>query len=80
MKVQSSGIWGIGLALTNIELDRVPLGEDANSWVMRHNGNIVHNKKVLHVSKIKVEESDVVVSTDFKQLIILVLLTCSCIF
>nr|CAB3266543.1 SPRY domain-containing protein 7-like [Phallusia mammillata] len=69
VKIQSSGIWGIGLALEQTELDRVPLGEDANSWVMRHNGNVVNNKKVLHVSKSKVEEGDIVgVSYDHVEL------------
>jgi len=62
VKLQSSGIWGIGIALGSSGLDRIPLGEDAYSWVLRHTGEVVHDKMVIHTLKSKVEEGDVLVS------------------
>uniref|UniRef100_UPI00358DF8F4 SPRY domain-containing protein 7 isoform X2 n=1 Tax=Myxine glutinosa TaxID=7769 RepID=UPI00358DF8F4 len=39
-KMQSSGIWGIGVATRNADLNRIPLGEDAESMVLRHDGSM----------------------------------------
>nr|XP_002124704.2 SPRY domain-containing protein 7-like [Ciona intestinalis] len=58
VKLQSTGIFGIGVGLETAELDRVPLGEDANSWVLRHDGFIRHNKKTVYETNIKFSEGD----------------------
>jgi hypothetical protein len=41
-KLQSSGVWGIGLATRNCDVQKVPLGVDADSWVLRHDGTLYH--------------------------------------
>jgi len=38
-----TGIWGLGLATWSCNLHKVPLGVDANSWVLRHDGVLSHN-------------------------------------
>lgn len=42
-KLQSSGIWGIGLATRNCNLSKTPQGNDGESWVLRHDGTLFHN-------------------------------------
>uniref|UniRef100_H2YZM9 SPRY domain-containing protein 7 n=1 Tax=Ciona savignyi TaxID=51511 RepID=H2YZM9_CIOSA len=59
-KIQSTGIWGIGVARETTELDRVPLGEDADSWVLRHDGQIRHLKKTHKETNVKFAEGDVI--------------------
>jgi hypothetical protein len=48
MKVQCSGIWGVGLATHDCDLNAVPQGHDTNSWVLRSDGTVCHNNEVLH--------------------------------
>ena len=60
IKIQSTGIWGVGMAHEIVDLDRVPLGEDAHSWVLRHDGSIRHNKKDIGSVKHKFSEGDVI--------------------
>ncbi|CAK8676792.1 unnamed protein product [Clavelina lepadiformis] len=60
VKLQSTGIWGIGLAVGNIDVNKVPLGEDVYSWVLRHDGHLCHNKITIHDTKYKPAEGDVV--------------------
>jgi len=42
-KLQSSGVWGIGLAVRSCDLQKAPLGLNADSWVLRHDGALFHN-------------------------------------
>lgn len=58
-KLQSHGVWGIGIAVSDESLDKSPLGESTLSWVLRHDGQICHNKKSIHESKLKFQEGDV---------------------
>lgn len=59
-KLQSNGVWGIGLAVNDENMDKTPLGESTLSWVLRHDGYICHNKKSIHESKLKFQEGDVI--------------------
>ena len=57
-----SGIWGIGLATPNTQLNTVPLGTDNHSWVLRSDGCIYHSGvKVAKVKDCPVE-GDIIVS------------------
>ncbi|XP_020504021.3 SPRY domain-containing protein 7b [Labrus bergylta] len=44
-KIQSTGIWGIGVATQKVNLNQVPLGRDTNSLVLRHDGSVYHNNE-----------------------------------
>ncbi|ESO88552.1 hypothetical protein LOTGIDRAFT_125726 [Lottia gigantea] len=60
IKIQSTGIWGVGLATQNTDVNKVPIGEDAESWVLRHTGELVHNKQVLNKLSPVPQEGDIV--------------------
>ncbi|XP_055071039.1 SPRY domain-containing protein 7b isoform X2 [Misgurnus anguillicaudatus] len=44
-KIQSTGVWGIGVATQKVNLNQVPLGQDSHSLVLRHDGSIYHNNE-----------------------------------
>lgn len=54
------GIWGIGLATANVNLNKVPLGFDGQSWVLRNDGVIVHDNKMLYKLPELPQEGDVI--------------------
>lgn len=60
MKLQQSGVWGVGLATRHADLNRVPLGRDRDSWVLCHDGNIVHNGEVMYRLSDMPMEGDIV--------------------
>ncbi|CAE1231489.1 SPRY domain-containing protein 7 [Acanthosepion pharaonis] len=46
IKVQCGGSWGVGLALRKVDLNSLPLGKEADSWVLRRDGKLYHNGDV----------------------------------
>uniref|UniRef100_A0A4W4HF75 SPRY domain-containing protein 7 n=1 Tax=Electrophorus electricus TaxID=8005 RepID=A0A4W4HF75_ELEEL len=42
-KIQSTGVWGIGVATQKANLNQVPMGRDANSLVLRQDGSVYCN-------------------------------------
>ncbi|XP_029458688.1 SPRY domain-containing protein 7 [Rhinatrema bivittatum] len=44
-KIQSTGIWGVGVATQKANLNQVPLGRDIHSLVMRNDGAIYYNNE-----------------------------------
>ena len=63
------GVWGIGLATPNTQLDNVPLGMDNNSWVLHSDGCIYHSgAKVAKIKDCPVE-GDVIVRNIINMLI-----------
>jgi len=58
MKVQSDGIWSVGLASLNCDLNKLPLGNDGNSWVLSYDGALRHNKVALDNIDLSVAEGD----------------------
>uniref|UniRef100_A0AAX7TLS8 SPRY domain-containing protein n=1 Tax=Astatotilapia calliptera TaxID=8154 RepID=A0AAX7TLS8_ASTCA len=44
-KIQSTGVWGVGVATQKVNLNQVPMGRDTNSLVLRHDGSIYHNNE-----------------------------------
>lgn len=68
-KIQQSGIWGVGLSTSNVDLNLTPLGTDNQSWILRQDGKIVHNNTVLHEITKPIQEGDIIgVSFDHVQL------------
>ncbi|XP_013387124.1 SPRY domain-containing protein 7-like [Lingula anatina] len=45
IKLQSTGIWGVGLATKKCNLNTVPLGTTTESWVVRQDGTLYHNNE-----------------------------------
>ncbi|CAH1781342.1 unnamed protein product [Owenia fusiformis] len=45
VKIQSTGIWGLGLGTRKVNVNEIPLGSNSESWVLRHNGSIAHNNE-----------------------------------
>ncbi|XP_065179802.1 SPRY domain-containing protein 7-like [Sycon ciliatum] len=63
VKIQTTGTWGVGLATQKCHLDRVPLGGDMSSWVLRSDGNVCHDGEVIYTTSPKPDEGDVVSCT-----------------
>jgi hypothetical protein len=38
----------------------VPLGTDSQSWILRHDGKLVHNNKIIYSLTEEIQESDVI--------------------
>lgn len=45
VKIQCTGVWGVGVATKKCDLNKVPLGSDTNSWVVRQDGTMFHNSE-----------------------------------
>lgn len=54
------GIWGIGLATSQANLNRVPLGEDSQSWVLRQDARFFHDNRELYKAGEEPQEGDVI--------------------
>uniref|UniRef100_A0A8D0KN74 SPRY domain containing 7 n=1 Tax=Salvator merianae TaxID=96440 RepID=A0A8D0KN74_SALMN len=64
-KIQSTGIWGIGVATEKVNLNQIPLGRDVNSLVLRNDGALYYNndeKNRLPANNLP-QEGDVVLTT-----------------
>ncbi|KAI1885378.1 hypothetical protein AGOR_G00219520 [Albula goreensis] len=44
-KIQSTGVWGVGVATQKVNLNQIPLGRDINSLVLRHDGSLYYNNE-----------------------------------
>ncbi len=62
MKLQSTGIWGFGVATRKCNLNTLPLGSKTESWVLRSDGTICHNGEVTHKIEGEIAEGDIIVS------------------
>ncbi|XP_052784251.1 SPRY domain-containing protein 7-like [Mya arenaria] len=60
IKVQSSGVWGVGLATRKCGVDKLPLGDTEESWVLRHDGKLYHNGEERGKMPQPLQEGDVV--------------------
>ena len=54
----------MGLASRKCDLNRLPLGNNEESWVLRSDGGICHNGKVVHQLNVMPDEGDIIVSYD----------------
>ncbi|EDO39979.1 predicted protein [Nematostella vectensis] len=62
-KVQSGGVWGIGVATKSCDVNKVPLGTTPESWVLRSDGTVAHNGKIYHRITSIPEEGDMLACT-----------------
>ncbi|CAF1070297.1 unnamed protein product [Didymodactylos carnosus] len=60
VKLQTQGVWGVGLGTRRVNLSKVPLGYDSDSWILQHSGEIKHDSKLLGQIKTPIEEGDVI--------------------
>jgi hypothetical protein len=60
----SLGTWGIGLGTRRVNLSKVPLGTDGETWTMDQYGQVKHDNKVLSQFRTAIEEGDVIVRID----------------
>jgi hypothetical protein len=65
VKYQQDGVWGVGVATQNSSLDHVPLGNDPDSWVLRHTGELFHNSMCVGRLEVQFQEGDVLVRFNF---------------
>ena len=58
------GDWGVGLATKKCDMNKLPLGDDKESWVLRQDGIINHDGNMKAKLTKEIEEGDVLVSTE----------------
>ncbi|XP_067668580.1 SPRY domain-containing protein 7-like [Haliotis asinina] len=60
IKIQSSGVWGVGLATRKCNINVVPLGDTPDSWILRHDGTLYHNNEEFGKVPQIAQEGDIV--------------------
>ncbi len=55
------GKWGIGLATSKVNLDKIPLGNDTESWVLRDSGSIFFNNVAKFNTNRQIDDGDIIV-------------------
>ncbi|WAR27826.1 SPRY7-like protein [Mya arenaria] len=58
--IVKSGVWGVGLATRKCGVDKLPLGDTEESWVLRHDGKLYHNGEERGKMPQPLQEGDVV--------------------
>lgn len=67
-KTHFIGVWGIGLGSEKADLNVIPMGNDADSWVMCSDGYLRHNKEEMHRITQLPQEGDTIVSLNSQEL------------
>lgn len=62
-----SGVWGIGLGSEKADMNTVPMGNDADSWVMCSDGYLRHNKEEMHRITQIPQEGDTIVNLHLQE-------------
>ncbi|KAJ8309703.1 hypothetical protein KUTeg_011568 [Tegillarca granosa] len=60
VKIQSTGVWGVGLATNRCNVNTVPLGNNTESWVLRHDGTLYHNNEQKGKISEIIQEGDII--------------------
>jgi len=60
VKFQQDGKWGVGLATRNSPLDTGPLGNDPDSWILRHTGDLHYNGQTIGKLEHVPQEGDII--------------------
>mmetsp|Transcript_31136 Transcript_31136/g.81611 ORF Transcript_31136/g.81611 Transcript_31136/m.81611 type:complete len:201 (-) Transcript_31136:224-826(-) len=71
VKLQTSGLWNIGVAARQANLNSLPLGETSLEWVLRSDGGLYHKgERVMSLpDTLVIEEGDIIaLSYDHSQL------------
>uniref|UniRef100_A0A0N4ZRU1 SPRY domain-containing protein 7 n=1 Tax=Parastrongyloides trichosuri TaxID=131310 RepID=A0A0N4ZRU1_PARTI len=58
VKIQQSGVWGIGLANKSANLNEIPLTD--NCWFLKNDGSLWSNGKLVSKENILLEEGDTI--------------------
>lgn len=58
MRIQSGGAWAVGVATKQVDLNAVPLGKDAYSWVLRSDGSLAHDDATIDKVTFECNEGD----------------------
>ncbi|CAG2065689.1 unnamed protein product [Timema podura] len=61
VKLQQSGVWGVGLATRMSDMNRAPGGSDDESWVLCSDAIIRHSNKELAKISPEPQEGDILV-------------------
>jgi len=59
-----TGIWGVGVATEHCDMNTIPLGENTDSWVLRHTAALYHRGEEKGTISETPQEGDVIVSGD----------------
>ncbi|OQR68608.1 SPRY domain-containing protein 7-like [Tropilaelaps mercedesae] len=59
VKLQQGGMWGVGIATRDVDLNNLPLGTDFRSVVLRDDGCVVGAGSIRHRLPQQVQEGDV---------------------
>lgn len=60
VKVQAKGEWGVGLATRRVDLNKVPLGTDSESWILRNDGAVYNGGSTKFRTKHAIDEGDII--------------------
>jgi len=60
VKFQQEGVFGIGIATRNCLMESGPLGNDAESWVLRQTGELFHNQVQVGKLDNELQEGDII--------------------
>jgi len=60
VRVQQTGVWGLGLATLKADLNATPMGNNSDSWVLCSDGNLRHNKEEMHRITQTIQEGDTI--------------------
>jgi hypothetical protein len=60
VKIQANGLWGIGLATRKIDLNKIPLGNDSEAWILRNDSGIYHNNSLKIKTSNTIDEGDII--------------------
>lgn len=71
VKIQSGGVWGVGVACSSVQLDTVPMGMCGESWVLRDGGAVFHNGEEVARAKEVPQEGDIIVSAGERNKVVL---------
>nr|CAG4638771.1 EOG090X0EPP [Cyclestheria hislopi] len=69
VRLQQSGVWGIGLGTEKANLNSIPMGCDPESWMLCSDGVFRHNKEgLIHVTQVPQEGDTIGVSYNHLEL------------
>lgn len=62
VKIQQGGVWAIGLATRNSDVNAIIGGNDTETWALNSDGVLRHNQQEIHKIQDLPQEGDILVS------------------